>query len=157
MSKSFALFACLVVVWVLALATESERLVGMADAGAVGQQATAALVEVGLPATQPGPRLHAPVNNYDWGAVEAGTEVRYTFRLFNNGTETTYIHKARTSCGCGAFDFSREIPPGEEGYLDILIPGDRIVPGRLRATITLRTNAKGDDILVVQGSVTGSR
>ena len=89
--------------------------------------------------------------------MEPGTEIRHTFLLTNRGTETVTIEKARTSCGCGAFDFSREIPPGGEGHLSILIPGDKVNEGKLRASITLKTNAKGDDVLVVTGRVAKAR
>ncbi len=100
-----------------------------------------------------GPWIHAAEPVFDWGSVEPGTEIRHTFLLTNRGTETVTIEKARTSCGCGAFDFSREIPPGGEGHLSILIPGDKVKEGKLRASITLKTNAKGDDVLVVTGRV----
>lgn len=102
-----------------------------------------------------GPWIHAQEPVFDWGSIEEGDEIRHTFRLENRGTETVVIEKARTNCGCGAFDFSREIPPGGEGHLSILIPGNKTAPGKLRASITLRTNARGDDVLVVTGRVTG--
>jgi hypothetical protein len=100
-----------------------------------------------------GPWIHAQAPVFDWGTVEPGTAIRHTFRLENRGTEPVKIAKARSSCGCGAFDFSREIPPGGEGYLSILIPGDKVHEGKLRASITLKTNARGDDVLVVTGRV----
>lgn len=101
-----------------------------------------------------GPWIHAEEPVFDWGTIEEGAEVRHTFQLTNRGTETVTIEKARTNCGCGAFDFTREIPPGGEGQLTVLIPGNKTVPGKLRASITLRTNARGDDVLVVTGRVT---
>lgn len=104
-----------------------------------------------------GPRLLAEEPVHDWGVVAEGTEIRWTFKLHNPGTETTRIQKARTSCGCGAFDFTREIPAGGDGHVTVLIPRDRIHVGRLRASITLTTNGKGDDLLVLQGDVAGSR
>lgn len=104
-----------------------------------------------------GARLFAEEPVHDWGTVAEGTEIRWTFKLHNPGTETARIQKARTSCGCGAFDFTREIPAGGDGHVSVLIPRDRIHSGRLRASITLTTNAKGDDLLVLQGDVTGSR
>lgn len=102
-----------------------------------------------------GPWIHATEPVFDWGQIEEGSEIRHTFKLENRGSETVVIEKARTSCGCGAFDFSREIPPGGEGHLSILIPGNKTAPGKLRASITLRTNARGDDVLVVTGRVLG--
>lgn len=101
-----------------------------------------------------GPWIHAEEPVFDWGTVEEGNEIRHTFRLSNRGNELVTIDKARTNCGCGAFDFSREIPPGGEGHLTIVIPGDKVVAGKLRASITLRTNARGDDVLVATGRVT---
>lgn len=101
-----------------------------------------------------GPWIHAEEPVFDWGTIEEGAEVRHTFHLTNKGTETVTIEKARTNCGCGAFDFTREIPTGGEGQLTVLIPGNKTVPGKLRASITLRTNARGDDVLVVTGCVT---
>jgi hypothetical protein len=131
------------------------------DVGAQPQMA-APTVEIAEPGSAPllrktGPYLLADEPVHDWGTVEQGTEMRHTFHLRNRGTKTVTIHKARTSCGCGAFDFTREIPPGAEGHLSILIPRDRIQPGRLRASITLITNATGDDILVLQGDVVAQR
>lgn len=125
-------------------------------------QMAAPTVEIAEPGTSPllrkaGPYLLADEPVHDWGTVEQGAEVRHTFHLRNRGTKTVTIHKARTSCGCGAFDFTREIPPGAEGHLSVLIPRDRIQPGRLRASITLTTNAVGDDILVLQGNVVAQR
>lgn len=105
----------------------------------------------------PGPRLFCEEPVFDWGTLDEGAELRHTYRFTNTGSETVRIERARTSCGCGAFDFTREIPPGGEGQLSFLIPGDKIKPGSLRATITLTTNAKGDDILVARGNVAPRR
>ena len=102
-----------------------------------------------------GPWIHAEEPVFDWGEISEGEEIQHTFKLENRGNETVFIEKARTSCGCGAFDFSREIPPGGEGHLSILIPGNKTSPGKLRASITLRTNARGDDVLVMTGRVLG--
>jgi hypothetical protein len=119
-----------------------------------GEELMARIVATEARAKQ-GPWIHAEEPVFDWGTVEEGTEIRHTFLLTNRGTELVTIDKARTNCGCGAFDFSREIPPGGEGHLTIVIPGNKVVAGKLRASITLRTNARGDDVLVATGRVSG--
>ena len=117
-----------------------------------GEELMARIVATEARAKQ-GPWIHAEEPVFDWGTIEEGTEIRHTFLLTNRGTELVTIDKARTNCGCGAFDFSREIPPGGEGHLTIVIPGNKVVAGKLRASITLRTNARGDDVLVATGRV----
>lgn len=100
-----------------------------------------------------GPWIRAEQPVFDCGTIEAGAAVRHTFKLANMGTEPVTIEKARTNGDCGTFQFTREIPPGGEGSLTIHIPADHVVPGRMRTTITLDTNSRGDDELVVSGRV----
>lgn len=143
-------FAVLSAPWSQVNVDAADRVAAEED----GEELLAHIVATEARAKQ-GPWIHAEEPVFDWGTVEEGSEIRHTFRLTNRGTELVTIDKARTNCGCGAFDFSREIPPGTEGHLTIVIPGNKVVPGKLRASITLRTNARGDDVLVATGRVTG--
>lgn len=57
-------------------------------------------------------------NVHEFGKVEPGTMVEYTFEFVNNGTEDIKISNIKTSCGCTAAKYSKgKIAPGSMGFV----------------------------------------
>ncbi|KYG76673.1 hypothetical protein AWN68_06505 [Roseivirga echinicomitans] len=55
---------------------------------------------------------------YNFGTIQAGEVVNYTFKFTNSGTEPLSIQSASASCGCTVPSYSREpIAPGGTGEI----------------------------------------
>lgn len=75
--------------------------------------------------------------------------VKCVFRFTNTGTAPLIIHQAFASCGCTVPDYSKEpVRPGEKGEINVTYNGTDKMPGRFKKTITIRSNAGGDDEIV---------
>jgi len=58
---------------------------------------------------------------HDFGEIQAGEKVSYSFRFVNRGRRDLVIQNASGSCGCTVPDFPKEpIPPGREGFIRVL-------------------------------------
>lgn len=55
---------------------------------------------------------------HDFGTVQEGQKVSYTYKFKNTGEAPLIIQTAQPSCGCTVPDWSKEpIQPGAEGYV----------------------------------------
>ncbi len=81
-----------------------------------------------------------PETEHDFGAVQEGKKVEYTFKIANFGTGDLLIKNIKTSCGCtAALVSSEKLAPGEKGSLKVeLDTTDRL--GKMSRTITITTN-----------------
>src|SRR6188508_471536 len=61
------------------------------------------------------PHLVIDATKHDFGAVEAGSQVRHAFRISNEGTGTLKLKAGKTSCSaCTIAEIENpEVPPGE--------------------------------------------
>lgn len=74
------------------------------------------------------PRIEVAPLSYDFGEVDFGKVVDYTFRIRNTGEEVLEIKRVATSCGCTTAKASKtEINPGEE--TDLLVSYDTAAMG----------------------------
>jgi hypothetical protein len=64
-----------------------------------------------------GPKLVIEEKILDLGTVAQGEVVAADFKLANEGSETLVLKAVRPTCGCTVADYSREIPPGEVGWI----------------------------------------
>jgi hypothetical protein len=77
---------------------------------------------------------------HDFGTVEGGTRVEYTFALPNRGDALLQIEKVRGSCDCTvAVVSAREISPGGEARVAVTLDTSRLV-GRTTKVLNLYTN-----------------
>jgi len=68
-------------------------------------------------ASSAGPKLVVPDKIIDLGVIPKGEVVDVNFSLINEGTEPILIKTVRPTCSCTVADFSKEIAPGEKGYI----------------------------------------
>ncbi len=86
------------------------------------------------------PVLHFPEMQHDFGKVQEGEVVKYTFKFENNGSSALKIKDIITSCGCTAALVSSEVlQPGEQGTLKVELDTSNR-KGNMIRTITIKSN-----------------
>lgn len=79
---------------------------------------------------------------HNFGSLNAGELVSYTFIFRNEGTKTLIITGVDSGCGCTEVKIARKsIAPGEEGKIEVIYNSAGEV-GRQLKTITLLSNAE---------------
>ncbi|MGW8122329.1 DUF1573 domain-containing protein [Roseivirga echinicomitans] len=77
---------------------------------------------------------------YNFGTIQAGEVVNYTFKFTNSGTEPLSIQSASASCGCTVPNYSRNpIAPGETGEIVVRYDSNGKV-GQQSPVITIVAN-----------------
>jgi hypothetical protein len=101
---------------------------------APGQQAAAAKPEGPLPVAQFAKTEH------DFGTINEGQTVEYTFAFKNTGAAPLIIQDAKPSCGCTVPNWSKDpIPPGASGFVRAKFDSNG-KPGIQNKTITVTAN-----------------
>lgn len=86
------------------------------------------------------PVIHFQETQHDFGKVNEGNIVEYTFVFSNAGGSTLNIKDVRTSCGCTAALVSKDnLEPGEEGTIVVELDTKNRL-GKMSRTITVLTN-----------------
>ena len=67
------------------------------------------------------PKLVIKQTEFNAGEIKQGTDVNHTFVVKNEGTAELQIKSVVPSCGCTASDFTKVIPPGEEGKITLTV------------------------------------
>lgn len=91
---------------------------------------------------------------HDFGDIEKGKPVTYSFTFTNTTKETVLLTNVKPSCGCTAANYTKTpIKPGEKGIVEATF--DANSPGNFQKTITVSTNEKGTSpkVLIIKGSV----
>ncbi len=58
--------------------------------------------------------------SHNFGNVEEGEQVEYSFKFTNTGKRDLLITKAEASCGCTVPEWPKEpLKPGESGYMKV--------------------------------------
>lgn len=79
---------------------------------------------------------------HNFGSLNAGELVSFTFIFRNEGTKTLIISGVDSGCGCTEVKIaSKSIGPGEEGRIEVIYNSAGDV-GRQLKTITLLSNAE---------------
>ena len=74
------------------------------------------------------PKIEISPASYEFGEIEFGKIINYTFKIKNSGNETLEIERIATSCGCTTAEASeRKISPGQE--VDLLVIYDTAAMG----------------------------
>jgi len=90
------------------------------------------------------PVLHFGQTKYNFGKVNEGKVVEYTFSFENTGKSTLKIKDIKTSCGCAAALVSSEmLKPGEQGTLKVELDTSNR-NGKMSRTITIESNDPRD-------------
>lgn len=87
------------------------------------------------------PVLTFSATEHDFGRIQEGETVGYTFNFKNTGDADLVLTSVQTSCGCTVPKFSRKpIPPGGSGSIEVSFDS-RDRSGRQTKTITVFSNA----------------
>jgi hypothetical protein len=86
---------------------------------------------------------------HDFGKVNEGDKVDYTFNFANKGSALLTIKDIKTSCGCTAALLSQEnLNPGQEGTLKVELD-TKNRSGKMSRTITINSNDPKDPAKVL--------
>jgi len=101
------------------------------------------------------PLIYFPETQHDFGKVNEGDKVNYTFRFVNKGESVLQIKDIKTSCGCTAALVSNDsVPPGQEGTIKVEV-NTKNRSGKMSKTVTVQSNDPKDPakILTVYADV----
>ncbi len=95
---------------------------------------------------------------YDFGKVQNGEKVKYSYKFTNTGNEPLIISNCKASCGCTVPKCPTEpIAPGESGEIPVEFDS-RNKPGPQSKSVTITANTNPDKIiLTIKGEVEGSQ
>jgi hypothetical protein len=95
---------------------------------------------------------------YDFGTINEGDVVEFSFRFKNTGKKPLEISDAKASCGCTVPEKpTAPIKPGEIGYIKVKFNSDR-KPGEAHKSITVTSNAMPEfPELYLKGTVIGKK
>lgn len=98
----------------------------------------------------PGPRIVFADPVYDFGRVQSGDLVKYTFVFTNTGDQTLEVTAVQPSCGCTtAGDWTRKAEPGETGKVAIQFNSANF-NGPVIKTVSVTSNEKQKPVTVLQ-------
>ena len=81
---------------------------------------------------------------HDFGQVNEGDTVTYTFRFVNKGDSPLTIKDIKTSCGCTAALLSNDnLTPGQEGTVKVQL-NTKNRSGKMSRTVTVQSNDPKD-------------
>jgi hypothetical protein len=90
--------------------------------------------------TENSPVIHFQETQHNFGKVNEGSIVEFTFIFRNAGGSTLNVKDVKTSCGCTAALISKDnIEPGEEGTIKVEL-NTKNRSGKMSKTITVLTN-----------------
>ena len=88
--------------------------------------------------------IYFPETQHDFGKVNEGGKVDYTFRFVNKGESVLKIKDIKTSCGCTAALVSNDsLSPGQEGTIKVELNTENRV-GKMSRTVTVQSNDPKD-------------
>jgi hypothetical protein len=90
------------------------------------------------------PTIYFSETQHDFGKVNEGDKVNYTFNFANKGTSELTIKDIKTSCGCTAALLSQDnLAPGQEGTLKVEL-NTQNRSGKMSRTVTISSNDPND-------------
>lgn len=91
---------------------------------------------------------------HDFGTINEGEKVSYTFKYTNTGNNPLVLEDVRASCGCTLPEWTKdELKPGEEGLIKVQYNSEGR-PGEFKKTITVIANTQSEvTLLTIKGKV----
>ena len=95
------------------------------------------------------PTIYFTETQHDFGKVNEGDKVNYTFNFANKGSSVLTIKDIKTSCGCTAALLSQDnLTPGQEGTLKVELD-TKNRSGKMSRTVTVNSNDPKDPTKVL--------
>ena len=89
-----------------------------------------------------GPRMTFATNEYHFGRIMGGEQVKYTFIVSNTGDQTLFISNVAPGCHCTtAGEWSKQIEPAQTGKIPLQFDSGSF-RGDVTKTITVTSNDK---------------
>lgn len=86
------------------------------------------------------PKLVTQSFTHDFGEVEAGNPLNYSFIIKNEGSADLQIKNVAPSCGCTASEYDKVIAPGKEGKVTLGVAVTEHYSGEVAKSATVTTN-----------------
>ncbi len=99
-------------------------------------------------------RVFMPETQFTFQPVVEGTEVVHDFAVMNKGTEALSILNVKTSCGCTAVSYTRQIPAGGEGKITLKVNTTGYGGTLLKKSVQVETSAEKQPGLTLE--ITGN-
>jgi hypothetical protein len=97
-----------------------------------------------------GPKIQFATPVYDFGRVQAGEMVKYTYMFTNIGEETLELSNVQPSCGCTtAGDWTKSVAAGGTGKVSVQFNSANF-NGPVLKTVTVTSNEKQKPVTVLQ-------
>jgi hypothetical protein len=101
-------------------------------------------------ATPEGPKAQYATPVYDFGRVQSGELVKYTYIVTNTGDQALEVTHVQPSCGCtAAGEWTHKIEPGKTGNIPIQFNSANF-NGQVFKTISVSSNDKTKPVMVLQ-------
>jgi hypothetical protein len=112
-------------------------------------------VQAPPPADGKYPVMEFSRNEHDFGVIDQGDKVTYTFNFKNTGEADLLILAARGSCGCTIPEYSKDpVKPGDSGKIKVLF-NSAGKSGHQMKSVNITTNtAAGKEKLIIRASIT---
>lgn len=93
--------------------------------------------------------------DHDFGTINEGDKVSYTYTYTNAGTSDLLVSNAKASCGCTVPSYTQTpVKPGEKGEIKVTFDSAGKT-GAQQKTVTVTTNTeKGTEMLNFKANVT---
>lgn len=86
---------------------------------------------------------------FEFGEVDEGAEIKHSFSIQNLGTETIQILEVKPTCGCTiAEDYDKEILPGKKGQIPVTLK-TKGFKNEVTKLIRVKTNVPGKENLTL--------
>jgi hypothetical protein len=109
-----------------------------------------AAAEPAAEAAPKGPKIQFATPIYDFGRVQAGETVKYSFIFTNVGDELLEVSNVQPSCGCTtAGDWTRSVAAGATGKVPVQF-NSAAFNGQVFKTVTVTCNEKQKPVTVLQ-------
>lgn len=95
------------------------------------------------------PTIYFTETQHDFGKVNEGDKVNYTFTFANKGSSVLTIKDIKTSCGCTAALLSQDnLAPGKDGTIKVELD-TKNRSGKMSRTVTVKSNDPKDPAKVL--------
>jgi uncharacterized protein DUF1573 len=102
------------------------------------------------------PKLALDSFEHSFGTIKAGTPLKHTFKVKNDGNADLEISNVSPSCGCTTTNYDKKIAPGQTGSITLEIDKTDNYSGEVVKTADVTTNdpSKSSFTLTLKAKIT---